>query len=314
MLIPQVHAKEVFSVTPAIIDADGKQRDVIEKTISLTNHTSRKLSIYASVLNVAKDDGGESFETSATADKTTSLANWIKIRRGVIELEPKETKDVPLKIEINLRAKEGEYHAKVRFREGSTRGDAEGNQEVLINTEVKEVRKENLILKSFRPENSLFWKLPIAFTYEVQNVGNQNLRPGGSILLYGKKGEEIGELRLNEEEEIKPGDTYRGRYEWEDGRLLGNIKAILSLSYGEGSPKTIQDTVFFRVIPWQAGALALLGGTVVVFWKRKRRKYKTHRQSMKLRKAQKTQIKHKAQRPKTQSANTRKVVDIHHPR
>lgn len=257
--------ENVFSVTPRIIDLKGKQKDVFQETISLENRAERKLNIYAFVQNISSEKGKEEFQEPSDADHATSLANWIAVTRGALELKPNETREVEMNVEINLRAKPSAYHARVAFGEGGTRAEAEKKiteeTATLINLEVEEDIKEWLDLKKFVPKKSVFFTSPITFTYTLENSGNTPIRPRGKVFIYNKRGEEIGMLKGGEGTMIEPGGVKELTYTWEKTQGLGQLKAIVEIAYGEKNPERIQDTVFFWVIPWQT--LALIFGGVI---------------------------------------------------
>jgi len=186
-------------------------------------------------------------------------------------LSPKEKK-IPLIVEVNPFAKNGMYHARVMFAEGATRDSASAGKDngIMLNMEVWKEKEERVSLRYFRPEKNIFWKSPVTFLYALENSGSEEIRPKGEIMVYDKKGKEIGALDLNLPA-IPPGKIYEGSRAWEKAWLFGTNKAILSLSYGSGSPKTLEDTIFFQMIPWQTLVASLLGAGVFVYI-RKRKK------------------------------------------
>ena len=256
--------ESIFSITPKIVDLKGKQKDVFQETIILENRAERKLNIYAFVQNISSEKGKEEFQEPSDADHATSLANWIAVTRGALELKPNETREIEMSIEVNLRAKPGVYHARVAFGEGGTRSEAEKkiaeDTAAIINLEVEEDIKEWLNLKKFVPKRSVFFTSPITFAYTLENSGNTPIHPRGKVFIYNKRGEEMGMLESGEETTIEPGGAKELTYAWEKTQGLGQLKAIVEIAYGEKNPRRIQDTVFFWVIPWQTLALIFGGG------------------------------------------------------
>ena len=268
----RVYAQEIFSISPAIIDLKAKSRERIEREIIIKNNVQRKISIYARVGDVETGDGKETFLEPSDSDKRASLANWTRVSAGAVELLPGEEKKIPLIVEVNPFAKNGMYHARVMFAEGATRDSASAGKDngIMLNMEVWKEKEERVSLRYFRPEKNIFWKSPVTFLYALENSGSEEIRPKGEIMVYDKKGKEIGALDLNLPA-IPPGKIYEGSRAWEKAWLFGTNKAILSLSYGSGSPKTLEDTIFFQMIPWQTLVASLLGAGVFVYI-RKRKK------------------------------------------
>ena len=235
--------KEVIG-NSIIIDEKSKTRDILKESIVLTNDTGRKLNVYTFVNNVAIREGLD-----------TSLANWIEIPRGVIEILPNEKKKIDFMIRVNLRAHPGIYHAVIIFAEGSTRDIAEKKlasaPSVMINLEVIEDIKERLQLKKFIPDKILFSGLQAAFSYELENIGNKPLEPSGEIRIYNKGGKEITSFDANQDASFLEPDTTMALASLGSVSGFGRYKAVLDLEYGTKQRGTIQDTVFFWIMPWK---------------------------------------------------------------
>ncbi len=255
----RVHAASV-SALPAILDYHAKARDIIEGSLTLKNLSSRQIDIYPVVNNIAASSGAESFTVPSIADLSSSLANWIQITRGMIELAPGESRAIPLEIRVNLAAKAGLYHALIAFPEGSSRADAEARLNeaatVTVNLEVQENIKENVQLKSFSADKNLFWGLPASFSYELKNSGNRAQTPTGDITIYDRRGKEVTTLIANKEGvALNPNDSHMFSNEWRGGAGIGQYKALINLQYGANNEK-LQDTIFFWVIT--PGELAII--------------------------------------------------------
>ena len=234
-----------LTVSPVIIDEKAKARDILKESITLANGTDRKLNVYIFVNNVANKGD----------DLSLSLANWIEISRGVIELLPGEKKKIDFEIRVNLRAKPGIYHAIVSFAEGPTRDAAEGRlssaPSATVNLEVSEDIKERLQLKKFIPDKIFFSGSSAAFFYELENIGNQTLAPSGEIRIYNRRGEEITAIDANQDNAaLDPNTTKQFASVWQNANGFGQYKALINLEYGAKNA-AIYDTVSFWLIPWQ---------------------------------------------------------------
>src|SRR5262249_19181509 len=90
--VARAEAPRNMQVSPAVIDEKAKQRDIIKESITLTNIGSRPLNLFPAVEDVNKENGDQSFSPAGNADeRKDSLANWIELSRGVIDLLPGET-------------------------------------------------------------------------------------------------------------------------------------------------------------------------------------------------------------------------------
>lgn len=274
-----LRAEEIIVAAPALFDFKAKARDIMKEKIVLENNSDVKLNIYAFVNNVLAATGEAEFLDPAAADHSSSLANWISISRGVLELAPGEKKTIDFLVEVNMRAKPGIYHAVISFTAGSTRAEAEAKLKeaarVNINLEVLDSAKEWLGIKKFMPDKTVFSKFPVGLSYTLENSGDRALLPTGRILIYNRQGEEVSEIDINPEAiSIEPRMSRFFKAIWPGGQYFGRYKALLNMEYGSAQRKTLHDVAFFWVIPWQK-LLALFGGagtllTVFVFWRRKK--------------------------------------------
>ncbi len=293
-----------LTVSPVIIDEKVKARDILPEAVTLVNTVERKLNVYAFVNNVAIQEGKQEFLDPSRADQSSSLANWILISRGVIELKPHETKRIDFKIEVNLRAKPGMYHALISFAEASTRDEAEariaGSPMLTVNLEVIEDIKERLQLKRFVADKVFFSGFPVSFSYELENIGNRPAIPSGEIRIQDRRGREVASIKINENLAAVELDSHLAlSASWQGGgpsgtggvlaaigqsldlKGWGRYKAFLNLEYGSKERGTLQDTVFFWVIPWQFffiifGLLIALVITTVFILRNKQMKIRNH--------------------------------------
>lgn len=263
-------AKEL-AVSPAVIDEKAEARDILNKSIIVTNTSNRTLTLYPTVDDVNPQDGSQAFNYAGNAnERSDSLANWIEFSRGVINLGPGEQKELPLVIRVNMNAVPNMYHAYISFYEGGNRDDAQRRpplNAVTVNLEVKADIKELMQLNTFATDNVVFTGDDVVFKYQLQNIGNQELHPSGEISIYNRKGEEIASIDVNKEgKTISPDQTTQLASVWSGVSGFGRYKALLTVNYG-GQEAAVQDTVFFWVIPWkQLLGLFIVSITMVIFF------------------------------------------------
>ncbi len=261
----------VFSVSPLIFDEKAKQRDILKESIGVMNNSvTRSINLYAFVNNINPAEGVEGFQNASDADLGKSLANWIEISRGAIDLMPGEKREIPLLIQVNLRASAGMYHAFISFSEGSTRAEAEKNLgkgiSVAVNVEILDDAKEVLELKSFVPAHTFVTGKIASFMYDIQNVGNRPLAPRGQVRIFNRSGEEVAALDINQEgDSLGPNISSQLASAWDAGSRFGRYKALLDVEYGDKQRGTLQDTVFFWLIPWKEMLAVFLSFGVIVF-------------------------------------------------
>ncbi len=249
-----VHAAD-FSATPLVIDGKGKAREILKFSLALKNDSNNLLTIYPWVTNFTSASGTASMPDLSRADLSQSLANWIEMTRGVVDILPGEKRDIPIMIQLNVNARPGIYHAELRFAHGSSRIEAETNREVLIipvNIEVLDDITEKLQLSKFVPERQWFLGDSAAFTYRLENVGNRGVAPQGKIRIFDRRGAEVAAIDANANgEKLEPAAAAMLSAVWAADGHFGKYKAMLDIEYGQHGRGMVQDTIFFWVVPWQ---------------------------------------------------------------
>ncbi len=245
-----------LTVTPIVIDDKAKVRDILKKSVTITNSSNRKLNVYPVVNDVNVASGTETFISAQSGeDRADSLANWIEISRGVIDLSPGETREIPFVIRVNLNAIPNTYHADISFYEGSTLSEAQQRNPlavVTVNTEVQADIKESMQLNKFITDNFFFSGDDVLFNYQLENIGNQSLVPKGEIRIYDRKGREVASVPVNPDgQSFTPEQAAQLASAWSAAEGFGKFKAFLNIDYGNNQSGSLQDTVFFWIIPWQ---------------------------------------------------------------
>lgn len=255
------------TVTPVVANEKAKPRDIIKKELLITNNTGQRIDLYITVENIDPTDGIQEFVPPSTSDLSMSLANWIEITRGVIELSSGESRKIPYLIHVNLTAKPGSYFARVQFHEGARRSEATAKDDgvsLMLNVEVLDDAKERLQLGNFRTDDSVVLGDTVSFSYLLKNVGNRLLEPRGSIRIFNRRGEEVGSVPLNADgDEISPENKRQLAAAWSAAGRFGKYKAFLDLEYGENQLASVQDTVYFWIFPWQEIVTTLIGVLVL---------------------------------------------------
>ena len=258
-IIPHValaDSSQDLSITPVVIDEKGKAQDIINETLSITNTSDHKLDLYPSVNDVKDDSGTQAFSYAYNADQASnSLANWIELSRGVIELGPGEEKSVPFVIRINSSAVSGSYHAVITFASGETRDIASKNgplASLTVNLDLQADVKELMQLNRFTTDNVVFTGDDVLFKYQLQNIGNQDLDPKGEIRIYDRHGEEVASVDVNNEGKvISPDQVSQLASVWSGASGFGKYKAVIDVEYGKSQVASVQDETYFWVVPWK---------------------------------------------------------------
>ncbi|NTW22408.1 hypothetical protein HGA34_02560 [Candidatus Falkowbacteria bacterium] len=250
------------TVTPSIVDERAEAKEIIEKTVKLKNNTAAKVELYPTVNDVKQDEGRQEFVDPSKLDRATSLARWIEIRRGVVELGPNQEVEVPLKITVNMNAQPGKYFAAITFPNGSNRAAAEqlANQpQMMISIEVTEHVVEKAENFAFSTEKQVNLNNQVKFLIGLKNIGNKDIYPKGSIIIYDRREREVESIDVNYNQQlVKPGENPQFEPVWSAGKRMGKFKAKLEVEYGKSGDRNIQDTIYFWIMPWWLLAMICL--------------------------------------------------------
>jgi hypothetical protein len=278
-LLPFFAYAAPFSLSPKVIDIKGRVREISHHGITVKNNTEALRNIFVWVVDVDQAKGDLSDKDMSGAnqnDVVTSPARWIDIPRSN-EVLPKEEQTIPLQIQIPGQAKPGIYHVSVKFASGETQSAAmkckECTEEVSLNIEVTEDIREKLQLYAFTTAKDVFLNPKADFTFSVENTGNKAVVPNGKIRIFNNIGKEVGLIDVNGEgKQIDPKSKELLAATWAAGGKFGKYKAMLDVSYGQRG--TMQDVVYFWVIPWTKlfGFMftLLLGGIIIMLFIRTR--------------------------------------------
>ncbi len=275
MLLTSSAPVQVFAAglttTPVVVDDKAKARDILRRSITIQNASDHKLFLYPSVNDIHPANGAVPFVSAQTSsDRTDSLANWIELSRGMIEINPGEEKTVPFVIRVASNAAAGTYHAAITFGQGGDRASAEATpplSTVTVNVEVQDDVKEFLQLDKFTTDKLFFSGDDVLFNFQLENIGNQELQPKGEIRIYDRKGSEVASVEVNSDgKKFSPDQMLQLASVWSAARGFGRYKAFLNIDYGSSQVASVQDTVYFWILPWQQLLGLFIATLIAVVW------------------------------------------------
>lgn len=247
------------TISPKIIDLDLEKRDIVERTITLTNNGTRPTRIYPTVHEIAIDENGEieKFTYATNNKQTDTVTSWIEVPRGRITVEPGETYEVPVRIKIHPQAQSGNYVVFVAFSNAANKSDAEkramaGKSDgTIIRISVEKDRTEFLKLESFSVERFVTGlEEDSTIFYRIANNGQAPLVPEGELILYDTKGVEVGSVPVNPGGvELQPDSSQEFSSSLPDTLRAGKYKAFLNVDYGIEQRASLMDTTFFYNMP-----------------------------------------------------------------
>jgi len=264
-------ALTAYTITPLVIDIPIEARDIITKEITITNTGDQQISLYPTVNNISLAEGGtiQEFLSPVQSDRTASLAAWIEISRLGIDINPGESKTIPVTFRIHPSPVPGTYHAFIGFGNGHNRTEVEKLLKLgqvpgtVITATIAEKRNEFMKLSKFIVSRIVTRNDNQAAVYTFTNPGDEPVIPKGEIILYDPTGKEVGAIPVNEEGAVVPpgGERSFTAQVPADG-LFGKYKAFLSVEYGTTQRALVNDTSFFYVFPLNV-MLSILGVLII---------------------------------------------------
>lgn len=260
----------VVEIEPRIIDEKLNASEIRNYTVTIKNNTDRKVQMYPMVDDFTAEEGIREYHGPGRADKTVSVASWITLSRGVVDLMPNEEKQLPLELQISLFAKPGKYYARIAFPEGGNRPLAKLNMntknfpEITVNIEVEEEIVEKVQIMEFKSIKNIYFKFPAMFSLVLRNFGNRDVVPDGNIYIYNRRGQEIEKIAVNNsKEKISPNQEKKYNLNWGKSGF-GKYKAKLEIEYGEFDKRDLQDTVYFWVLPLKYLIVFVVGMLIII--------------------------------------------------
>ncbi len=246
-----------ISVSPLLIEHETEARDILERTITVTNVGEKYARVYASVHEVALDGEGkiQEFVSPVMTDRKTTIASWIEVTRARIELPPGSSESIPLTVRIHPNTPPGRYHALVGFVEGRNRDEVEQDiiagkgSNVLIKIVIEDTRTTSLDVLQFVSDRFSLVPGKHSLSLTLANSGDVSITPQGEFIIYDNKGMELTSIPMPISSAIEPGATLRVDVPLPFFSLLGRHKVNASLEYGPQSASLL-DTTFYYSLPW----------------------------------------------------------------
>lgn len=253
-----VFAMSNYVVTPLAVQLDVASRDIQHEQVTLINHDTHLVRLYASVNEVATDGSGvvTAFKSPSEVDRTDTPTSWIAITRQRIELQPGQTKQIPFTIKMNPNTKPGKYDVFIGFAEAENAPAAQNlvmqghTPGVLVALSVNKPQDQFLRLEGFTVSRFVTTEHGGTIRYTLHNPGSIDVVPTGDIIFYDTRGNEVGSAPLNTASTSVPaGKSVTLTMPAPTTLSLGKYKAFLSVNYGDHNTLTLNDTAYFYVVP-----------------------------------------------------------------
>lgn len=260
-------SQSALAVSPAIMEHVLERGKATPFTVQVSNVTNFPLPIKAMVRSFTV----QSAELEKTERARLDASSWFAIEEPDFILQPNQVRTVKGVIKPPADATPGGHYATVFFQplvpqEVLSPSTAYLNSQVGVLTFliVKGDVTKSATLSNPLQAPGLVRGGPIDFTFSIRNTGNVHIMPTGRVAIYGRDGAQVASVELPEGA-ILPDAAKDYTLTWDAAVALGNYRAELEVTYGEGDAKLPAASVRLWVVPWVEIIAAAAGGGIVVF-------------------------------------------------
>lgn len=247
--------------------APGK---TIQTTVRVRNASNQPVVLNSYALDfIVKEDGRTPIAVQETVTNRWSLAKWITIVPNQHTLQPKETAEMAVVIEVPEDAMPGGHYAMI-LHEPTNQADVSEQSGsgtgvtqrigtllyVIVEGEISE--QANLREFQFKKFQEFG---PVPYSFLIRNQSDIHIRPRISIDIFNMLGRKSGSIEVDPQN-IFPlnSRTYAGK--WDKIWGFGLYTAKLTASYGE-TGQVIVDSTSFWIIPIRI-ILSIIIGTLLI--------------------------------------------------
>lgn len=276
------------AIGPTVFDFSADPGQSVDASLTIRNDEAQPRSYFLQIQKfVPKGEYGQ--QEFLPLSDTAGLPSWIYLSMPAVTLNPGQSLNVPFAVRIPQEATPGSYYAAL-FVSGQAEGSGGGSGTgltarvgALVFLTVQGALTERVNLVDFqRTSDGVLSHLPVAFALTLRNEGNAHMTPEGSLEIRNLLGGRVHTVTINEQRgKVLPASSRRLVMEWAkvspkegSGFLhevreewsnfgLGMYRAELKLTTRGVTGDAPQ--LYFWVLPWRLGLLAVLLGLVLVF-------------------------------------------------
>ena len=247
---------EDFSLT-------GKPGEVVQATIKVANNSETAIPIATTIEDFIVDENGTT-PIPVTSDTSSrwSLASWLTITPTKQTLQPGQTAQVTLLINVPDDALPGGHYAMILHEPNLTLGQGETQSKIgqkvgtLVYFVVDGPINEEAFIRGLTfPRFTEYG--PVPFSFVIENVSDIHIAPSIKIDITNILGQKIDTLVM-EQKNVFPFIPLRMEGQWHRSLGSGLYKATLTMSFGQEGNVVIAHT-YFWLLPIKVVALVILG-------------------------------------------------------
>jgi hypothetical protein len=261
-------------VSPIIVEDEAAPGESIKTSVNLENLSDGLLPVHSFVVNIgSKNERGDVAIISGTS--ASSAKDWFEFETDMI-VDPKNARQVPIRINVPKDATPGGHYAAIFFNPFTTNSPSDSNVSiqsqigVLFFLTVKGDTKQQGQISSFNVPTIAF-KEPISTEVAYQNTGNVHIHPVTTLSVHSLFGTEVANIATDDQGSLTtfPGTKRVQTYLIDKKILPGIYRASISATSGK---LTSTSNRWFLVIPYPflVLLLPLIWLMVRLVWRRSR--------------------------------------------
>ncbi len=264
-----VHAQSSvsLSITPTKFDIRAAETQSWTSELRVINTNQFPLVVYADAVNFApRGEGGDGQFVPILEAETQgqTLAEWITLPAGAIEIPPEQTRAIPITISVPAGASPGGHYAAILVSTQPPVDDTDASRvrtaqavTSLVFMRVAGDIVERGSIREFTTARRVASSPTMDFALRFENLGNVHIQPRGEIVITNMWGQERGIIPINQRStfgDVLPEQTRRFNFSWSGEWSLadmGRYQALVTVTYGDQTRQFDSRSITFWVIPWQ---------------------------------------------------------------
>ena len=265
-----------IGLKPATIEEGMDPGETKQFNVAISNLSNEDQIYYLYKRDISGvKDGGVPIFVDESIEKTRyELSEWVVLASDTLAIPKGEEGTLSFILSVPNDAVPGSHFGGIfisveppKLREsGASVGYEVAN---IISIRVAGEAIEKAQIRQFSTDNYVYGKPEVTFSIKLENEGNTLIRPYGPLTVTNMFGQEVANLKFNEElAGVFPGNTREFTLSWKESSLMfGRYEALISPGYGEeGFKQTTSSTVTFWILPMNIilPALGILGVLLLV--------------------------------------------------
>ena len=241
------------SVFPALIDVPAVRGKTSSATFMVTNTSEKALPLIIETDSLIPVDDIIDMSKRSQFD----ASRWLYVNPGLVALEPGQSKEITVNLEIPQSASPGSHYAEIAVKQYQIEGSSDSRPAQTIMTQVKipvfihldgAVQQELLIesVDTFRP---IYQRGALTTTsFRVANTGNTHLLPVFTINIL--KGDITVQTETFAPGILLPNTTKTISYSWTPAVPVGLYTLNITVQYGSSQDAALAPERAVVLLPW----------------------------------------------------------------